>query len=184
MVPSKLPNYRPINRNSYKEPLLWAFDSIPKNVYVGASVANQTTALRLAMQLQRSGFNITSRWLEFDFSKFDEHKSPWNDRVERDRCELWGKRDIEDLEKADTLVLLADVTSSKGGLHCELGFFLGKGRNVLVIGDRPNVFFWTDPIRFMLDIEDVSAFLAHPDHGKVPEALAGDLQFFEIEGSL
>jgi len=163
----KLQNYRPVNRNNYKEPLLWAFDSKPKSIYIAASTVNQATALRLALRLQRAGFEITSRWLEFDFSEYTE-RDPWLHRQERERCELWGKRDVEDLEKADTLVLLSNVPSSKGGFHVELGYFLGKGRNVLVVGEKPNVFFWTDPIRFMLDTEDVADFLSHPDHGKVP----------------
>lgn len=168
-MPTELKTYRPA-LNNYRSHCVWAFGSRPKYVYVAASVANQTSALRLAMQLQRAGLEVTSRWLEFDFSTYAE-MNPFIHTVERERCETWGKRDLEDLERADTLVLLADVPSSKGGFHVELGFMLGKGRNVLVIGERPNVFYWTDEIRFLASLDGVVDFLMHPDHGKVPQRI-------------
>ena len=121
---------------------LWKLSVQPKNVYVAASLNNQEVALRFSLQLQDAGFQVTSRWLRRDFSK-KPTKDDWPAYVALE--EEMGNINLQDLDRADTLVLLADVPSTSGGFCVELGYFLGARRtNIVVVGERPNVFFWVD----------------------------------------
>ncbi len=167
-LPVNLSAIRPstFNRNQDTDHI-WQFKTKPSAIYVAASVHNQNQAIRLALRLIRAGFVVTSRWLDFDFST-TVTEDPWKYSNSRERHETWGVRDIEDVAAADTLVLLANVASSSGGYHVELGLALGQNKNVLVIGDRKNVFYWTPQVQYLPDDSDLIEFLQHPDHGKVP----------------
>jgi len=131
----------------------WPFDSEPKNIYIAASMDNQQAALRLAFLLGRASLNVTSSWLSVDAatSNCNYDVSP-QDVADMQRSA--GLRDIEDLEKADTLVVLNDIESTTGGLHFEVGYFLGRGRtNVLIVnGRRDNVFFHLSPVRWLDEV--------------------------------
>lgn len=169
-LPARLPLLRPNMYHMEKgDRCVWAFNTKPSKVYVASSVDNQNHAIRVALRLVRAGLTVTSRWLDINFSS-DSNRNPWESSTSRERNEEWGQRDIEDMTAADTLVLLANVSSSSGGYHCELGYFLGKGGNVLVVGDRRNVFYWTSRVQYLPDDSSLLEFLMHPDHGKVPES--------------
>lgn len=149
---------------------LWLFPTKPKKIYLAASINNRQEATRIALLLSDLGLEVTSRWLRLDFS------SKPDKNVERykwiDFEASWGRMDLEDVMAADTLVILSNIPSSTGGYHAELGIFLGKEReNILVVGGRPNVFYWTESIRVMRDTEKLVSFLTSPDHGsKEPES--------------
>lgn len=142
---------------------LWRLPVKPRNIYVGASMNNTSEARRLCILLQDAGFQVTSRWLRSDYK----------DRPEREDFQEFakfeeknGEMDIEDLERADTLILLAGVPSSAGGFHVELGYFLGaKRENIIALGDRPNVFFWTSTVRWCYDAANLIWWLRSEDHG-------------------
>ena len=53
-----------------------------------------------------------------------------------------AKRDLEDILEADILILLANLRprSNKGGRHVEFGFALARGKRVMVVGSRQNLF--------------------------------------------
>ena len=143
---------------------LWALDTAPHKIYVAASMPAQVKAMRLALELIDSGFLVTSRWLRKDFSDKPDQYERWHDYCNYE--ELWGEQDLEDLAAADTLVILADSPSSSGGYHVELGFFLGAGKtNVVVVGDRPNVFYWTRNVRFVIGTGGLVEWLQSPVHG-------------------
>ena len=150
----------PTSNLGSRDPRLWPLDYAPQCIYVAASVNNQLPALRLALRLQWEGFRVTSQWLLSDFSARPRPNEDWSKWVQV--VTEWGAKDLEDLAGADTLVLLADVPSSSGGFHVELGFFLGSGRtNIVVVGgDRPNVFFWTKTVRWVPDAEGLVEWLA------------------------
>ena len=143
---------------------LWRLDMAPKNIYVATTILNQGEALRLASELQRAGFNVTSRWLEHDHSGRPT-KDDWAAHV-MDR-EWYGNLDLEDLEMSDTLIILADKPSATGGYHVELGYFLGANRsNIIVVGDRPNVFYWLEDVRYVHCTRDLVEWLKDPSHGQ------------------
>jgi hypothetical protein len=126
----------------------------------------QAQAARLALQLVDAGFNVTSSWLRKDFSDRPA-EIIWRQFAEYEA--RWCATDLADLRRSDTLVVLADEPSSFGGYHVELGFFLGAGReNIVVVGgDRPNVFFYADAVRWCPKIIDLVEWLLAKEHGKV-----------------
>ena len=138
----------------------------PENIYVAASLHNRARTTRFALKLQDAGFVVTSRWIRDDFSdkpNEDEEFSKFADFENK-----WGQYDLEDLQKADTLIVFGDVASSSGGFHVELGYFLGASReNIIVVGDRPNVFYFTNSIRFTPDESDLITWLKSQDHGSL-----------------
>ncbi len=159
------PKSRPFNAG---EDVVWQLPVKPSKVYVAAPVTNQASALKVALQLERAGFSVTSRWLLFDFSTAKTAEQNWDSFVERSTA--WGNNDLEDLEAADTLVILADKPSTSGGYHVELGFFIGRGsKNIIAIGGRPNVFFWSKTVQYLASVDDLVDFLKSSDHGNLPK---------------
>ena len=144
---------------------MWRLDVKPKDIYVAASLLNQENALRFSLRLQDAGFQVTSRWLRRDFSK-KPTKDDWPAYVALE--EEMGNIDVEDVLRSDTLIILANTPSSSGGYHVELGLFLGANKpNIIVVGDRPNVFFWTDSVRYSPTTEGLVEWLKDPAHGYV-----------------
>ncbi len=147
--------FRQVNRNAGR---LWALNTVPQNIYIAASINAQNDAVRLALELVLAGFKVTSRWLRIDHEKL----SPLTKNDERQqwlaRQEEWAHKDLEDLEAADTLVILTDTPSSKGGYH--------------VVGSSlPNVFYYSDHVRNVPEVQGLLAFLQSPEHGPQVEAV-------------
>jgi hypothetical protein len=127
---------------------LWPFESAPHKVYLAAPLTSQLEALIFAMALQDAGFIVTSRWIKTNFA---QKPSPGEWESWKAFEEKWGEMDLEDVRAADTLVILCDKPSTSGGYHVELGCFLGAGKtNIVAVGGRPNVFFWTSTVRWTL----------------------------------
>lgn len=150
-------------QNSHER--LWLFDVKPEKVYVAASMAEISQAVKLALLLTDAGLKVTSRWLRHDFSdKPDETHSRDYYRYEQD----WGEKDLSDVYQADTLVVLNPQRSSLGGTHVEFGYFTALGRkNLLVVGDRPNVFYYSNEVRFTKTLDPVVEFLTLSGHGPI-----------------
>jgi len=145
---------------------LWRLPVRPQNIYLAASLRAQAQAARLALQLIDAGFSVTSSWIRKDFSDRPA-EIIWRHFAEYEA--KWCATDLADLRRSDTLVVLADEPSSSGGYHVELGFFLGAGReNIVVVGgDRPNVFFYADAVRWCPKIIDLVEWLLAKEHGEV-----------------
>ena len=144
---------------------LWLLDSRPKNIYVAATLGEQETAAKFALSLRDAGFHVTSRWLRKDFSDRPDASAGW---VEYDAYEAaWGEIDLDDLRVSDTLIVLAHQPSATGGYHVELGYFLGAGRtNIIVVGERPNVFYFTSNVRYTRTTDGLVDWLRSEEHGK------------------
>jgi hypothetical protein len=153
---------------------LTSFTTPPCSIYVAASVKNQLAAAKLALELIDVGFKVTSRWIRHDFEgrvdasaallkqKLGEHLDPAEEELVAAHDELmaeWGAKDLEDLEKVDTMVLLSTTPSSSGGYHVELGYAIASGKNILVVGDRPNVFFYTATVKFVQKLDGVVGWM-------------------------
>lgn len=161
---------------------MWALPTIPRNIYVAATISEQGVAARFALQLVDAGFCVTSRWLRNDFSKvpniaelgdkinlhpqllLNQEKRLWEQWKQYEIT--WGEQDLEDLERADTLIVLAHEPSRTGGYHVELGYFLGARRdNIVVVGDRRNVFYWTSKVRWTKTTDGLVEWLGSGAHG-------------------
>ena len=135
---------------SAKLPRYWNLSQCPKSIYIAASMNNESEARRLALELSSHGFNITSRWLMMDFAdrpSRSDSGEPWRKFALFEKS--MGVVDFQDVTEADTLIVLSDVESSSGGFHVEFGCFLGARKdNIVVIGQRSNVFYYNDSVRY------------------------------------
>ena len=56
---------------------------------------------------------------------------------------LHAARDLEDVDKSDLVICFTESDSTvykRGGSHVELGYALAKGKIVLIVGPRVNIF--------------------------------------------
>jgi len=125
------------------------FDEHAEAVYVAGSFTSQCDASKLALWLQARGLQITSQWL-WEAKMLDPANPVNPGEYALKEC----NRDLADLARANTLVVLADIPSSTGGFWFELGWWYGQGRqNICVIGsDRANVFLWAPGVRWFPDV--------------------------------
>jgi hypothetical protein len=85
--------------------------------------------------LLRLGHVCTARWID---QKLDAD----SDANMRDRATM----DLEDLELAGVLVAFTEAPRAmvehggRGGRHVELGYALSRGKKILLVGPRENVF--------------------------------------------
>lgn len=100
------------------------------SVYLSARFARREELNGYRQQLTAAGVEVTSRWLT----------DPTPDLTD----EAWRKlaqKDVDDVRKADTLVLFAeDDRDGGGGRHVEYGIALGNGKRLIVVGNPENLF--------------------------------------------
>jgi hypothetical protein len=66
-------------------------------------------------------------------------------------------RDIKQLDDADMIIVLTDGCEAvSGGMHFEAGYAYAKGKRLIVIGPRVNVFYHMDDVEWY---PDAAAFL-------------------------
>lgn len=110
-------------------------------IYIAAPYPLKDEALLLRRSLLVAGHPVVSRWLD----EQDENSA----RTAR-LC-------LDDVDAAAIVVALNPpqwANSGTGGRHVELGYALAKGKRVVVIGARTNVF------HFHLDIEHADTVAA------------------------
>lgn len=80
------------------------------------------------------GIVVTSRWIDGGHEDMTES-----------RFAAYAEEDLLDVEQADALVMLSDrehFRTGRGGRHVEVGYALARGKRVILVGDRENVFHW------------------------------------------
>jgi nucleoside 2-deoxyribosyltransferase len=107
-------------------------------IYIAACFAQQAEVRIKADELKALGHECTSRWRYEPSTGGDgsepEHAAHYADAA---LC------DLEDVNSADTFVLLTSATSRSGGKHVETGYALAREKRVIIVGRRAeNVFHW------------------------------------------
>jgi len=95
---------------------------------------SQEEARRVAGMMKEAGHEITSRWLDEDFSKVPEY-------TDADRANV-AKTDVDDVTASDALVLLPSPRRVPGGKFIEVGVAISQGKPVHVLGHRENMLMW------------------------------------------
>jgi nucleoside 2-deoxyribosyltransferase len=132
----------------------------PLKVYLAAPFESRELMLALRDALQARGVYVTSTWL----TPADGNNQ--NMAVIRDNyddCRVRAIQDFRDIDEADVLVLYKPRELHRqpttGGHHVEVGYALGHGKPVFVIGDRENIFHYHPMTTTVKDIEELSAAL-------------------------
>lgn len=111
-------------------------------VYLSGSYSDKLVLTMKASELVTADVFITSRWL-FRTEAAVKTSSEWREV---------GMEDLEDIESADTFILVTGAPSTGGGLFVELGYALAKGKRVVVIGElKGNPFYWLDAVERVPD---------------------------------
>lgn len=84
---------------------------------------------------------VTSRWIDMHGGSQDEAFTPEYLTANPEACWINGKSDLEDLDRADVVVsFTSDAKGGKGGRHVEFGYAMARGKLLVVIGIRENIF--------------------------------------------
>lgn len=99
-------------------------------LYIAAKYSRKQECRILAHALVARGVGTTSRWHDLEVNE-----------SEQDSVQLQGyaERDLADIRAADGLVMLNHDEESVGR-HIELGYALGLGKPVMVVGNTESVF--------------------------------------------
>jgi hypothetical protein len=105
----------------------------PMDIYLSARFDRRAEIANYAPILLRHGFGIASSWL------WDPQEPTWDGAV-RAAAEV----DLNELDHADVLIAFTEapnpIGGNTGGRHVELGYALAKGKRIIVVGPRENVF--------------------------------------------
>ena len=94
----------------------------------------QERAKRLATLLIAQGHIITSRWVFLAFLPTDAYLAPRRREI--------AEEDLQDVSSSEALILIAGPDKCPGGKFVEVGYALGLGREVYVLGRLENMLMW------------------------------------------
>lgn len=109
-------------------------------VYIAAKFQDQAVARDVASHLRVEGIHVNASWLELG----NGHSS------DEFRARM-ATRDLADIDSCDIVVLLpqfatdfsnadSHAKAASGGCHFETGYAFAKGKKLIVVGERRNVF--------------------------------------------
>lgn len=106
-------------------------------IYMAAQYNRREEMARKAQYARENGILVVSTWLAPPTVNNPDsvEEMPW-----------WGREaetDIRDIDTCDVFVLFAEPPGAlqpRGGRHVEMGYALGLGKEVCVIGESENVF--------------------------------------------
>ncbi len=111
-------------------------------VYIAAPYELRDTTIEIMKILEESGHEVTSSWLRTI--------APMTDVV---ACQ-----DLTDVETADTLLIINPANwkdKGGGGRHVEMGYAIARGKKIVLLGVRSNIFHHLSEIRVIDRLEDL-----------------------------
>lgn len=102
-------------------------------IYLASRTCRFLEMQNVRCDLEKCGHIITSRWINKDGNHRDNKKSYYA---------RYSINDLSDIDESQVLIAFTEppLTHSKGDRHVELGIAIGKGKRVIIIGPRENVF--------------------------------------------
>lgn len=120
--------------------------------YVAAPFEERLLAMEILQVLEYANIDVVSSWLYVDA---DTRPIGLMAPHEQSKAAL---RDLEEIQAADIVVVLGSrdyAHAGTGGRHVELGFALGIGKPVFLLGDRTNIFHHLPAVRRILPSESL-----------------------------
>jgi nucleoside 2-deoxyribosyltransferase len=102
-------------------------------------------------QLEGLGYTVTSTWTDEEAAANCSLKD-----FTGDYHEAMADRDLREIEAADVLVAFSvdpDTLTRRGGRHVEFGYAMGKGKSVIVVGPKENIFHHLPNVRRFVNWE-------------------------------
>ena len=111
-------------------------------IYVAAPYELKEQASVVAARLRALGHSVTSGW---------------HDREDVNE-EATARRDLEEVEACDTLLLINVqewAHKGTGGRHVEYGYALARGKSLVIFGERTNLFHLFEAVRVLGALEEL-----------------------------
>jgi nucleoside 2-deoxyribosyltransferase len=119
----------------------------PMIAYVAAPFKRKPEAKKFAQELERYGVQVTSRW-----------HTTHPDTDDPEGLAQQARDDLDDIDQADTFILLnfkGWLMEGQGGKHVETGYALAKGKRVIIVGKRWNVFHYLPEVLVVGSLEEL-----------------------------
>lgn len=105
-------------------------------VYVAGSFRAKHDLKNLGKLLEANDHECTSRWLDQEAEVvFD-----LGDDAVKEEANREARKDFEDIDRSDAVIVDTHVTSTTGGFFVELGYALARQKPVIIVGARRNIF--------------------------------------------
>lgn len=128
-------------------------------IYLAARYSRYKEMQAYAVDLERAGYTVTSRWIQGAHRVEDGELS--GEAAEEKRIQF-AQEDFDDLLNADCCISFTEPprsSNSRGGRHVEFGIALAMNKLVIVVGTRENVFHCLPQVRFYSTwVEALAAF--------------------------
>lgn len=111
-------------------------------IYVAAPYEMREEAIFVMHKLEEQGYEVTSSWLREVHQNDDEH----------------ARIDLADVTRANEFLLLNPEEyrrAGTGGRHVELGYALGQGKYIVLLGVRTNIFHHLSEVHVIERLEDL-----------------------------
>lgn len=95
-------------------------------------------------QLIARGDEVTSRWLDLDWTHSNQGMTPDYIAANRDEANDAAAGDLEDIDDAEVFIAFnegADLGDSRGGRFVEYGYALAQNKIIVIIGPFDNIFY-------------------------------------------
>lgn len=112
-------------------------------IYLASRYSRLSEMRGYRAELESAGHVVTSRWV--------------NGNHEGDNAVRFAQEDYDDLLESDCVVSFTqspDSSTSRGGRHVEYGIALARGKRVIVVGYRENVFHHLPEVEFFANWEE------------------------------
>lgn len=117
-------------------------------IYLAAMFSRRKEMETYAQRFKNAGHEITARWV---FG--GETDTTFNKDLTRERA---AAIDLEDVDAADCVISFTHPRGTKtpgGGRHVEFGYALAKGKRLILIGERENVFHHVPSVEIFEDLD-------------------------------
>lgn len=105
-------------------------------IYLAAPYPLRHVVAARALDLRNAGLPVVSSW--------HDGNAPVSAEADASQARAFAEQDMSDLFRADVLVAFTQAPSSplahRSGHHTEVGMALARGRRVVLVGPRVNVF--------------------------------------------
>ncbi len=129
-------------------------------------------------RIQSLDHAVQTRWLDSDESK----PSPGSGQV-AEFSERWQEINFNDIDACETMIVdLTTGLSHMGGTYVELGYAIGRQKDIWLVGQRPNVYCFNPCIQFFANWEQVYRVLGVTE--EVVRPLAAKTILYSLESTM
>lgn len=122
-------------------------------IYLATQYHRRDDMKVVAEELRRAGHIVTASWL----------KEPHAPGTTLDQCtsgdlRFYAEQDMDDIKRSDIFVIFSVdplIPTVRGGRHVAMGYALGLGKPVYVVGPKENIFYYLPGLKHFSCISEL-----------------------------